>query len=170
MKSTMLLIALAVLFTAGHAAAQSEPLRCQARQMRAESEYYRCLSRCDRRVIREAARPADRQSANLAADCDTGCVERFDDDLIRINGKRPCADAPIEPPSPQECEARMLRLASNDLRCQARCGQLRRRDGYDPAACLASCQTRCETGYDELNASTVCAEGRLGTAAVCGTH
>jgi hypothetical protein len=170
MTKTKMLIMLTVLIAAGTAGAQSDSLRCEARQMRAEGRYYGCLSRCDRRADRNAARPVERRTDATQADCEANCAARFDDDLARIASVPPCADRVVGPPSPQECEAHMLRLMSSDLRCQARCNRDRRREGFDRTACLAVCQTRCGTAYDEVVARAVCADGRIGTGEVCVSH
>ncbi len=170
-KKTSLFITLTVLTTiAGAASAQTDSLRCQARQMRAESQYHRCLSRCDRRSDRNAARPADRQTDTNLADCDTACASHYDDDLVRITGKAPCIDAPPPPPNPDECEAHILRLSSGLLLCAAQCGRQHRRDGFDKAACLDTCQTRCGTAADQLMASPMCAAGRAGSGDACALH
>jgi hypothetical protein len=170
-KKTKLFITLTVLTTiAGAASAQTDSLRCEARQMRADSQYHRCLSRCDRRVERNAARPADRQTDINPADCETACATHHDDDLARINGKAPCIDAPPPTPRPEVCEALMLRLSSSQLMCAAQCGRQHRRDGFDTAACFDTCQTRCGTAADQLMASPVCADGRVGSGDVCALH
>ena len=138
--------------------------------MRAESQYYRCLSRCDRRAERIAARPADRQTDTNPADCEATCATNFDDDIIRITGRAPCIDAPPSPPDPQQCEAHMLRLNSSLLVCAAQCGRQHRRDGFDRGACFDNCETRCGTAEDQLSANPICAAGRVGSGEVCVLH
>lgn len=170
MTKTTLITMLTVLIAAGSAGAQTDSLRCEARQMRAESQYYRCLSRCDRRAERNAARPAERQTDATQADCEATCAAHYDDDLARIAGSGPCADPNLVPADPQECEAHLLRVMASDLRCQARCGRERRREGFDKTACLAACQTRCGTAADEVAARAVCAGGRIGTVEPCVSH
>jgi hypothetical protein len=170
MTRTTLPLMLAALIAAGAADAQTDALRCEARQMRAEIQYYRCLSRCDQRADRQAARPAAQRSEATQADCEATCAARQDDHLARISGSPPCAAPELVPPNPQECEARVLRLLASDLRCQARCTSDRRREGFDRAACLTACRTRCGTAYDEVAARAVCASGRIGGGEVCVTH
>ncbi|MFN8644835.1 MAG: hypothetical protein U0802_25395 [Candidatus Binatia bacterium] len=167
MTKTRMLTMLAVLIAAGAASAQTDSLRCDARQMRAESGYYSCLSRCDRRIGRNAARPAERQRDLTQADCEAKCTQHYDDDLARIGATAICAAPTPAPGNPAECEAHLLRIVSSNLRCHARCGRDRRNDGFDPAACLAGCQTRCETAHDEVNARAVCSAGRIGTSDPC---
>ncbi|MDX2168769.1 MAG: hypothetical protein SF182_16980 [Deltaproteobacteria bacterium] len=167
MTTTRMLTALTLLFAAGAAAAESDPLRCEARQMRAESEFYRCLSRCDRRVERSAARPAERADATNPVDCEAVCGDRLDADLARIADTAPCTVAEATAPSPRECEARMLRIASNDLRCQARCGRQRHREGFERSTCLDTCRTRCGIAVDTLSAEAICAGGRMGSGEMC---
>ena len=170
MTTTKTLLMLTVLLTAGTAGAQTDSLRCDARQMRAESQYYRCLSRCDRRADRNAARPEERQTDATQADCEAKCATHYDDDLARIAGTTVCGSRTPAAANPQECEAHTLRLMAGDLRCQARCTRERRREGFDQTACLSACQTRCETAADEIAARPVCADGRIGTADPCVTH
>lgn len=167
MTTTRMLTILTVLLAAGSAGAQSDSLRCEARQMRAESQYYRCLSRCDRRAERNAARPVDRQRDINEADCDATCATRFDDAIARITGRPPCVDVPPPPPNPQVCEARTLRIGASLLRCAARCGRPHRREGFDKAACLDTCDTRCGTAADQLNVDPICAAGRIGSGDTC---
>lgn len=163
---TATLIAFSMLVAAGSAGAQSDSLRCQARQMRAESAYFHCLSRCDRRAERAAAQLAGRQDEGAPADCETICAGRYDDDLARIGGTAPCAVAAPEP-SPRDCEAHALRLSASLLHCAARCGRPHRRADFDETACLATCQTRCDTSLDQLAADPMCGAGRIGRSVVC---
>ena len=171
-KKTTLFIALSVLTAiAGAAAAQTDgdSLRCEARKMRAESQYYACQSRCDRRADRSSARPAASRRADAPGqDCDAVCTQHFDDDMTRIGGKAPCATI-VVPPNPQECEARTLRLSAANLRCQVRCGR-EHREGHDPSDCRATCATRCGTTADELMADPVCHAGRIGESEACAIH
>jgi hypothetical protein len=171
-KTTTLLITLTVLTAiAGAASAQTtaDSLRCEARKMRAESQYYACQSRCDRRADRVAARPAERRAEAPAPDCDVVCTEHFDDDMARIESRAPCATITERAPNPKDCEAHMLRLSASALRCQARCGR-QHREGYDPADCLATCQTRCETATNVLNHDPICSAGRIGDDDACAIH
>lgn len=170
-KTHMLFIALTTFALTSTASAQTDDsLRCEARKMRAESQYFGCLSRCDRRVDRWAARPADRRTAASAPDCDAVCTQHYDDDLARIGGKAPCTLDPGAGPDPKDCEARMLRLSASTLRCQARCGRRHAREGFEPNDCLAVCQTRCDTAADELKADPVCAAGRISEQEACTLH
>lgn len=171
-KTIHLLFALALLGTTGGAAraqAEGEALRCEARKMRAESNYFGCLARCDRRAARQQARPVERRAAATLSDCEATCAAHFDGDLARIGGKPPCAPA-VAQADPRDCEARLLRLSAAALRCQARCSRQSARVDYDPAACLAACETRCGTGHDELMADPLCAAGRIGDGDLCATH
>ena len=171
-KKTTLFITLTVLTTiAGVASAQTTPdsLRCEARKMRAESQYFACQSRCDRRADRAAARPVERRAEAPAPDCDTACTEHFDDDMARIGSKAPCTTVVDTTSDPKDCEAHMLRISASSLRCQARCGR-QHRGGYDPAGCLANCQTRCETATDVLNQDPICSAGRIGDDEACAIH
>ena len=171
MTTTKTMLILAGLLIAGAADAQTDSLRCDARQMRAESQYYRCLSRCDRRADRNAARPEERQRDVSQSDCETKCTTHYEDDLARIAQTPTCSRTTVGMPAdPQECESHVLRLMAVDLRCQARCTRERRREGFDQTACLAGCQTRCETSQDEILARPVCDAGRIGTTDPCATH
>lgn len=172
-KTTQLLITLAVLGVTGSiATAQTDgdSLRCEARKMRAESQYFNCLARCDRRADRNEARPVERRAESPLAECEATCAAHYDDDLARIGSKAPCTTAPSDIADPRDCEARLLRLSASSLRCQARCGRQRGRESYDPAVCLAVCEDRCGTSYDELMADLTCADGRIGDGDICAIH
>jgi len=172
-KKTQLLIALAVLGTTGGIATaqmDGDALRCEARKMRAESQYFGCLARCDRRAERNQARPVERRAAATLGDCETTCTAHYDDDVARIAAKPPCVGDPADGPDAKDCEARLLRLSASTLRCQARCDRSRGRESYDPSECVATCDTRCDVGYDELMATSVCADGRIGDGEICAIH
>jgi len=171
-KTTLLIAVMLFTATAGAVSAQSEgdSLRCEARKMRAESQYFGCLSRCDRRADRNTARPVERRADTTSQDCEATCTAHFDDDVARIGGKTPCTTTGPTVADPRDCEARMLRISASTLRCQARCGRQHTRKDYDPSECLATCQNRCGTAADALMADPICAAGRIGEGEACAIH
>jgi len=170
MTTTKLMMLIAVLTASGASAQTVDPLRCEARQMRAEGARFDCLSRCDKRADRAADRPAGRRTAEeIAGTCAGRCDSRYDETLVRLGVKPPCAPE-LADPSPQECEARLLRVSAAAHQCQARCSSRATRRGFDAAGCLAACATRCGTAEDEMNANPVCTQGRIGSRAICSTN
>ena len=161
-----ILVLLAVLGTTSAALANgADPLRCEARKLRCDSEYFQCVSRCDRRAARVAARPAGARPAATDTTCEEKCVVRHERTMLRIATTSPCAET--DTPDPATCEARLLRLAANDRLCEARCGRRERRTG-EATECLARCQARCDGALDDVLAQIVCAEGRMSGEEVCG--
>jgi len=65
MTTTKVMILIAVLTATGASAQTVDPLRCEARQMRAEGARFDCLSRCDKRADR-AVDPHPRRAAVTA--------------------------------------------------------------------------------------------------------
>lgn len=158
-----MLIALAVLSVAaaGRAASSPDPLRCQARELRCESELYQCLSRCDQRVPRQTF-PAGSRPVSGDAACEESCADRYDTGMARIAASPACAaddaaDAAL-------CESRLLRASAARLTCAARCAG---RGAAEPA-CALRCDTRCRAAAAETSAAPVCAAGRLGASPLCG--
>lgn len=141
----------------------ADPLRCEARQLRAESQYFQCVSRCDRRAAR---RPPGARPAASGADCEDKCAARHDETMQRIALTAPCAGAEGAP-DPASCEARLLRIAANDRVCTSRCSR-RERPSETVADCEARCTTRCATAVDETLARAICTGGRMSEDQVCG--
>ncbi|MBX3024998.1 hypothetical protein KF840_08825 [bacterium] len=165
-KPTITLLTLLTALGASAALAQDDAaMHCQARTLRGDSEYFQCLSRCDRRDARAAAqaRPAAAVATN---DCEARCEQRRASAMARISGTPPCVSVDATP-DPSSCEARLLRIHANRLVCEARCanGGGKR---FAIAACLARCDTRCGTAYDEAMAQGTCSAGRIGESPVCG--
>jgi hypothetical protein len=161
MKHTItILTTLAALSGSVARAQDDDAMRCQARELRCDSEYYQCLSRCDRRDARVAAleRPA---AAEAGTDCEARCEQRHDAAMLRITTNPPCLLVKT-PPDPISCEARLLRIQANRLVCESRCAS-----GADPEACLARCTSRCDTAYDEAMMQGNCSAGRVGESPVC---
>lgn len=165
-KQTITILTMLAALSGGAALAQDDDaMRCQAKELRCESEYFQCLSRCDRRNARVAdqARPA---TAAADGDCEARCEQKHATAEVRIQSTPPCA-AVQSTPDPSSCEARLLRIHANRLICEIRCGGGAGKR-FDPAACLARCDTRCETAYDEAMAQGNCSAGRVGESPVCG--
>lgn len=165
-KPTITLFTLLTALGAGAALAQDDAaMHCQARTLRCESEYFQCLSRCDRRDARAAAqaRPA---AVTANDDCEARCGQRHASAMARINSTPPCVSIEATP-DPSSCEARLLRILASRLVCETRCahGGGKR---FDATACLARCDTRCGTAYDEAMAQGACSAGRIGESPVCG--
>ena len=165
-KPMLTILTLLTALGGGAALAQDDDaMRCQAKTLRCESEYFQCLSRCDKRDARRAAqaRPA---AATANDDCEARCDQRHANSMQRINGTPPCLVVET-PPDPSSCEARLLRIQANHLVCESRCanGAGKR---FDLTACLARCDTRCGTAYDEAMAQGNCSAGRVGESPVCG--
>ncbi|MEO8601087.1 MAG: hypothetical protein ABI629_00785 [bacterium] len=153
----------AVLGAASAAAASGvNPLRCEARKLRVESQFYECGSRCDRRATREG--PSDNASPAADTDCDANCAARYDVAMHHADTTSPCVlDGEPDPP---RCEARLLRVRASERVCQSRCAR-RTRHGADATECLVRCQTRCGTVADDTLAQMVCAAGRMNGSEIC---
>jgi hypothetical protein len=166
-RNQTMLIVVAVLGVASAAlGGGADPLRCEARKLRCDSEYFQCVSRCDRRAAREAARPPDARPAAVDADCEDKCAARHDETMLRIALIAPCAGAEGAP-DPASCEARLLRVAANNRVCESRCSR-RDRPSENAADCLARCEARCATAAGETLAQAICADGRMSEDQVCG--
>ncbi|MDX2168279.1 MAG: hypothetical protein SF182_14490 [Deltaproteobacteria bacterium] len=164
-RNQMVLILVAVLGTAGTAlGCGADPLRCEARKLRGDSEYFQCVSRCDRRSSREAARLGGARPAAADTDCEDKCAARHDETMQRIAVISPCASEGT--PDPATCEARLLRIAANHRICQSRCGR-RDRTSESTADCLARCDARCATSVDDTLAQLICGDGRMSEDQVC---
>ena len=160
-----LMMIIAVLGTASTAIAGGvDPLRCEARKLRVEGDFYQCVSRCDRRATRGAARLNGARPAPADSDCETKCTTRYDDSMRRADDTSPCVlDGE---PDPARCEARLLRVRAGERVCQSRCGRHEHTDS-DATNCLARCQTRCDSTADDTLAQMVCAEGRMNASVIC---
>ena len=168
-KHTLTILIMLAALGGGAALAQDDDaMRCQAQTLRCESDYFRCLSRCDRRDARVAARvPAQaRPVTTTNNDCEARCEQHNARSMQRINSTPPCQPLVVTP-DPSSCEARLLRINANRLVCETRCahGAGKR---FDINACLARCDTRCGTAYDEAMAQGSCSAGRIGESPVCG--
>jgi hypothetical protein len=163
-----LMVLVAVLGTASAASAGGvDPLRCEARKLRVESEFYQCVSRCDRRATRAASRLDGARPATADNDCETRCAARYDESMQRADGTSPCVlDGE---PDAARCEARLLRVRASERICQSRCARRDRADA-DATACPAHCRTRCETTADDTLAQMVCAEGRMNASVICSAE
>ena len=164
-KPTISILILLAAIGGGTALAESDDaMRCQARTLRCDSEYFQCLSRCDRRDARAAAlsRPAGKVADD---DCEDRCERKHATTMVRISSTPPCLTVDATP-DPSSCEARLLRIQANHLVCQIRCahGAGKR---FDPIACLDRCDTRCGTAYDQAMAEGHCSAGRVGESPVC---
>jgi hypothetical protein len=164
-KQTIIILTLLAAMRSGVVLAQDDDaMRCQAKTLRCDSEYFQCLSRCDRRDARAAgqSRPA---AAKTDTDCEARCEQRRGAAMLRISSTPPCVTVGAQP-DPQSCEARLLRIHANRLICESRCanGAGKR---FDPEACLARCDTRCGTAYDEAMTQGNCSAGRIGESPVC---
>lgn len=130
---------------------QTDALRCEALRLQKESGCHMCLARCDRRA--EGSEDFD------AARCEASCQSHMQKALGRIEGKPVCSDQPADP---QQCEAKMLKVAANHLFCQSRCTQKGKRNPrFDSAQCLATCAAQSEIAYGETMGSSICAQGRI---------
>jgi hypothetical protein len=163
-KTITVLTMLAALGGGAALAQDDASMFCQARTLRCESEYFQCLSRCDRRDARSAVQ--GRPVAVTNDDCEARCEQRHANAEQRIATTPPCQTVEANP-DPASCEARLLRIHANRLVCEGRCahGAGKR---FDPAACLARCDTRCGTAYDQAMAQGNCSAGRVGESPVCG--
>jgi hypothetical protein len=165
MKHTIAILTTLAALSGGVAWAQDDDaMRCQARELRCDSEYFQCLSRCDRRDARVAAqaRPA---TAAASTDCEARCEQRHGAAMLRIFSTPPCLPVGAQP-DPSSCEARLLRIQANRLVCESRCanGAGKR---FDFEACCARCTDRCDTAYDEAMTQGNCSAGRVGESPVC---
>jgi hypothetical protein len=163
-KHALTLIMLAAIGGGIARAQDDDAMRCQAQTLRCESEYFQCLSRCGRRDARVAAQA--RPALPTTDDCEARCEQRHASSLQRINTTPPCQIVLVTP-DPSSCEARLLRINANRLVCESRCanGAGKR---FDLTACLARCDTRCGTAYDDAMAQGNCSAGRIGESPVCG--
>ena len=163
-----ILIMLAALGGRTALAQDDDAMRCQAQTLRCESEYFHCLSRCDRRDARVAARVVTqaRPAVVTTDDCEARCEQRYTGAMQRITSTPPCQPV-VATPDPSSCEARLLRINASHLVCESRCahGAGKR---FDAEACLARCDTRCGTAYDDAMAQGNCSAGRVGESPVCG--
>jgi hypothetical protein len=158
--SMMAMVTLAALSAAGPVRADggTDPLRCEARRMRCDSRQFECLVRCDHRV------------KSSQTDCTSACEKRATQAMNRIENNPPCTVGPVTA-EPGTCEARQLRIGAASLVCSARCtSRGQGNDAFDLAACLQTCQTRCNTVLEEIQASPICADGRVGTDPICGAQ
>ena len=157
------LIGLVALITSAASAAPTpDPSRCQARELRCESDFYQCLARCDQRAPRPAF-PAGSRPVMSDPACEAGCAVRYDDGMARLAGSTACGA--VDAPDPARCEARLLRASALRLTCAARCAGR----SVDVAPdCALRCETRCRATVDQTSAGALCAAGRLGTTPLCG--
>jgi hypothetical protein len=146
-------------------AEEIDPLRCEARRLRCESELYQCVSRCERRGPRELAAPAGARPVLADDACEARCADRHGETMRRIAATPPCA--PGGTPDAGLCEARLLRLGAAGLVCRSRCGRAREREGVAGDACLDRCATRCAVAVADTMAQTICGRGRIGDAPLC---
>ena len=166
MKHTITILTTLAALSGGVArAADDDAMRCQARELRCDSKYFQCLSRCDRRDARGPAQARPAATAAAGTDCEARCEQRHGTAMLRITTTPPCVSVDA-PPDPSSCEARLLRIQANRLVCESRCatGAGKR---FDPEACLARCADRCDTAYDEAMTQGNCSAGRVGESPVC---
>jgi hypothetical protein len=154
------------------AAQASDPARCEALQLKKESAYYECLSRCERR--------AARGRIDLAT-CDGRCEAAFEGALFRVEQSPPCQPEPSETPEPEpggedetprpartpapdpeQCEAQLLKVEARLMLCHGRCtARAARNADVDKPACDAVCDQHAQAAFERRLAKPICASGRV---------
>ena len=150
---TVLFITMQLALVAG-AQAKTDHLRCEARTLRCESNFYDCLARCDRQMDAQPDKTTDAVQARHGR-CESSCEERHGKRMTDIKAKPPCKDIEVTP-NPRECEAHYLRVEASYMVCQSRC-----ESRANPDKCQSVCTTRYETAVDELKVEPVCKNGRV---------
>jgi hypothetical protein len=144
----------------GYAAGTVDPLRCEAKQLRCDSDLYQCLARCDRVAARRDARSTDSDAGNDDR-CGTACYDRRQAAEDRMQAKPPCAAVSVEP-DPGHCEAMLLRKDAAFMLCQSRCGRrAEQHSGFDWSACEDACTMRHDEDRQQILSSPVCAAGPM---------
>jgi len=128
----------------------ADPLYCEAKALNAESNFYRCLARCDRRL-------AASERFNIER-CEEQCQTSMEHALGRIARKPRC-----RPPTsdPNLCEAQLLKVESQYMACQSRCERKDRRIAdFDREVCGTTCEAVADQATAEVLAGVICSDGR----------
>lgn len=142
---------------------RTDPMRCEARRMRCDSQKFECLVRCDKTTGSSGAATAAQSK------CEQSCDKRAKKVMDRIEQNPPCVAVPGGGGVPGTCEARLLRVGAANLVCASRCtDQAQGNAAFDLDACRATCEDRCNTSSGDILASPICSKGRIGTDPVCG--
>lgn len=153
LSGTIVCAALQLVGVAG-AQGTTNPMRCEAKNLRCESSFYDCLARCDLQMDAQPNKMGDVTGVGHGK-CAAACEERRTKKLAAINAKPPCHEIEITPNAFQ-CEARYLRAQAKHMICQVSCqGRV-----YEEN-CVAACQVDYDTKLDELRAEPVCKNGRV---------
>jgi hypothetical protein len=129
----------------------ADPMHCEAKVLNAESRYYRCLARCDRRFAANERFDVER--------CEERCRNAMEKSVARIEKKRRC-----RPPTadPNLCESRLLKIESQHLSCQSRCDRKNRLAAdFDEALCSSTCDTVADVATAETMGEVLCSDGRV---------
>jgi hypothetical protein len=134
-------------------ARQYDPLRCEAIEMRKESQMYKCLTRCDR----QDARRKEPSETKLLA-CQDRCDTHYQNSMDRLERREVCGSGDIDQAEPNRCTARLMRAEASALSCESRCGvRAVKRESFDEDSCLDKCDDHYDKTVDRLLSKSFCA-------------